>query len=375
VNETGRLLRRILAHLEERIDLAHVESARRRQRAALSFQPVDRLPLTICIPYQGVDFVPYSAAQAIHDPAKMMVNELLVGFTSLYHAVDLRDDAPYALRPNFGTTIIASTFGAEVVVLEDTPPWVLPLGVERIRDIVKRGVPELGGSLWARVIEQYAFYRDAVGEFPRCAAALQFTLPDLQGPFSVAELLWGGDIYLAFHDEPDLIRALLARVTGQISRAYEALQGMTHDTLGDGFCYQHAVGVRGRLLIRNDSIINISPRAYREIVMPSDEELSRAVGGAGVHFCGNGMHQAENLISIPGVRSLDLGQPEMLDLDALYARAVPREVALLRVSVPQDDLQAEPLGRRFPTGVNLTAKVDSPAEAHDVLARYLGPTR
>jgi hypothetical protein len=95
MEEAAGVLSRLLDYLEPRIDRAHALRVGIRHRAALSYEPVDRLPLVCYLPYEGQDFSPYPYPEAFVDPAKMMVNELLVGFTSIYHAVDLRDDSPY----------------------------------------------------------------------------------------------------------------------------------------------------------------------------------------------------------------------------------------------------------------------------------------
>jgi hypothetical protein len=372
MKQADRVVERILEHLEARIDLEHVAQARARQRAALDYAEVDRPPLVIYLPYEGQDLRPYPYPEAFADPAKMMVNELLIGFTSLYHAVDLRDDAPYCLRPNLGTGLIASMFGAEIRLVDDNMPWVMPLGsMQRLRAVAEGPLPEVTSGLGQRMLDQYEYYSQVLASYPRCRAALQLTLPDLQGPFSTAELLWGSEIYPAFYEQPDLIRQLLAKITAQMLAVFRALAGKTRDLLGQGYCHQHGAAVRGNLLIRNDSMINLSPRLYREAVLPFDAQLAEALGGVGVHFCGNGMHQVSNLLGMPGMHCLDLGNPEMLDLDALYAQATPRRVALARLQVPEAELRAAALKQRFPRGVTLVHVASSVAAAQRLWQRYV----
>ena len=372
MSQADLIVQQILEHLEQRIDHTHVEHARARRRAALDYAPVDRLPLTIFLPYESADFAPYPSAEAFADPAKMMVNELLVGFTSLYHAVDLRDDAPYCLRPNVGTTIVASMFGAEIRLVENNPPWVMPFSdVKRIREIVNAPLPDVRAGLGQRVMDQYAYYHAAVVDYPRCRAAFDFTLPDLQGPFSIAELLLGSAVYPVFYDDVELVRALLDKTTAQMIRVYKAIIGLTRDRAGEGYCHQHAVMVKGSPLIRDDSMVNLSPKMYRQVVLPYDQRLGDELGGVGVHFCGNGMHQVDNLLSIASVRSLDFGQADKNDVDAVYAQAAPKQVALSRVRAPESELNAARLKRRFPTGVCLVHTPQSVEHAHALLKQYL----
>lgn len=374
MTDAGSTLRRLLDYLEPRIDLAHVEQVAARHRAALNFESLDLLPLVCYLPYEGEDFTPFPYPEAFAEPPKMMVNELLVGFTSIYHAVDLPDDAPYCLRPNLGVTIIASMFGAELRLLDDNMPWVKPLpgGPDSIHALVDAPLPELSAGLLPRVLDQYAFFRDALVDYPNCRAAFQLTLPDLQGPFSIAELLWGTDIYLAFFDYPDLLKAVQSKITDLMLLVYERLKGEVRDNFGPDYQYQHATGVRGKLLVRDDSAINVAAHHYRDFLEPYNARLAAELGEIGIHFCGDGQHQAKNMLSIAGLTCLDLGQPGMMDLDRLYAQASAHGASLLRLTVPGAELTAESVKQRFPTGVNLVYEAESVAQAHDVWRRYSG---
>lgn len=369
------ILHRLLAFLEDRIDLDHVRSLADRHRRALLYQDVDRLPLVLYVPYRGTDFAPYTVSEALDDPAKMMVNQLLKGFSSIYHLVDLRTDTPLCLRPDMGVTIIASMFGAAIEVRGNEPPWVQPLGGrDAIRRILDDAAPALDSGLVPRVLAQYAFFRAALDGYPRCEAAMQLTLPDLQGPFDIAELLWGSDIFLALYDEPELVSAFLARISDTILAVYRRLRDDVREDLGAGCQYQHATGVRGALLLRGDSsVIMLSPKMYAEHVLPHDVRLAREPGGVGVHFCGDGTHQIPTLRGMPGLETIDFGQSFMMDIDAIYAGARVQHIALTRVQLPDAELNAGRLRERFPTGVNLLREVGSVDEARQVWARYIGP--
>ncbi|MBN2472906.1 MAG: hypothetical protein JXN59_19445, partial [Anaerolineae bacterium] len=233
-------------------------------------------------------------------------------------------------------------------------------------------LPEVTAGLGQRVMDQYAFFAEALADYPICQAAFQITLPDLQGAFSTVELLWGSRIYIDLYDHADLVRALLGRVTEQMLAVYRAWKPLVKEDIGQGYSYQHAVGVRGELLIRDDSMILLSPEMYRDIVLPYDAQLVAAVGGAGIHFCGRGQHQIDNLLTIPGCETIDFGQPEMNDLTSIYARAAPRRVALSRLSLPPELLRADVAKARFPTGVSLVYQPVTTAEARQLWAAYVG---
>jgi hypothetical protein len=364
-------VRRLLDYFEARVNLEHVTKVRDRHRAAMRYEPIDRLPLVFYLPYEGEDFTPYPFSEAFVDPAKMMVNELLVGFTSLYHAVTLKDDAPYCLRPNLGTGIIASMFGANIRLLENNPPWAESIGgLTALEALAEAPLPDVTEGLGQRVLDQYAYFSSALNEYPRCQEAFQITLPDIQGAFSTVELLWGSGIYIDLYDHSDLIQALLDKVTVQMVRVFKAWRPYVYENIGEGFCYQHNVGVSGNLLIRDDSMILLSPEMYKTMVLPFDAKLIAEVHGAGIHFCGNGQHQIENLLSIAECTSIDFGQPEMNDLDSIYKDAAKDEVALTRIQVPVTQLTTNQTKARFPTGINLIHQPQSVLDAEGLWARY-----
>jgi len=368
-------VKRLLDYLEPRIDLEHVAQVSTRHRAALRYEKIGRLPLVCYLPYEGELFVPYPYGEAFADPAKMMVNELLLGFSSIYHAVDLKDDTPYTLRPNLGVGIIASMFGAQVRLVGNEMPWVTPLpgGAKGLRQAVLEAPgPDIQAGLLPRVVEQYDYFKKALQDYPSCRAGLQIVLPDLQGPFSTLELLWGSGIYEALYDRPEEIRAMLERIAEAMLIAYARLQREVRDDIGPDCHYCHATGQKGRYLIRNDSAINISPAQYRQILKASDARVAAAIGSVGVHFCGDGQHQVDNLLDIPGVDGLDLGQPEKMNLDSLYRRASAYKVPLVGLAVPEPEFTADQVMRRFPTGVILVYHPKTLAQAGEFFRRYEG---
>lgn len=368
-------VKRLLNYLEPRIDLKHLGQVSARHRAALRYETIERPPVVCYVPYEGELFAPYPYPEAFADPAKMMVNELLIGFTSIYHAVDLKDDSPYTIRPNLGVGIIASMFGAELRLVGNEMPWVMPHngGAEGLRrTVLAAPLPDANAGLMPRVLDQYDYFKEALEDYPSCRAGLQLALPDLEGPFSTLELLWGSGIYEALYDSPEEIMALLDRVVEAMLIAYERLKREVRDNIGPDFHYCHAMGVKGRYLLRNDSAINMSPEQYRQILRPSDARLAMAIGSIGIHFCGNGQHQVDNLLDIPGVGCLHLGDPEKMNLDSLYQRASNRKVSLEGLAVPELEFTAEQVTKRFPSGVIWVYHPKSQAQAREFLQRYDG---
>lgn len=371
--KADHVVKQLLDYLEPRVDLDHVNQVAARHRAALGYKFIDRLPLVCYLPYEGEGFTPYPHSEAFYDSAKLMVNELLTGFTSIYHAVDLEDDAPYCLRPNLGVTIIASMLGAKIRVMDDQAPWVIPFeDIEGIRNIVDAPVRDMSNGLAPRVLEQYEYFRKALAGYPNCQAAFQLTLPDLQGPFDIAELIWGSDIFFAFYDDAELLSALLKRITDTIVTAQRRFSAEVRDNIGPDYQYQHAVGVKGKILLRGDTSIMLSSEHYQDFVRLHDARVAEELGSVAIHFCGNGQHQIDDMLSIPGFTCFDFGQPWMMDVDTIYAKAAEKQVPLVRVRVPEEELTAKRASERFPTGVILTCEPETVAEARQIWERYIG---
>jgi hypothetical protein len=94
-----------------------------------------------------------------------------------------------------------------------------------------------------------------------------------------------------------------------------------------------------------------------------------------LHSCGNINLNGVEYFSVPSVQCLDLGQPEMNDLDKLYALARERRIPLLRISVKEDELTSGSVLRRFPTGVSLLHPAKSVEEARRVMGAYLAAAK
>ncbi len=366
-------LRDLLGVFEARIDLDRVARVRDRHRLALRAQVCVPPPLVCEVAYDGAAGPVYPVREAIDDPVKMLVNELLVGFTAPLAALDRQDDTPLCVRANVGTGVIASMFGAQLEILDDNPPWVRPLASETDIERAASGpLPEVDAGLGERVRAHYEFFHDILAAYPRCGEAFDITLPDLQGPLSTAEMLWGSEIYIAMRRRPQLVRKLLDRVTEQTIRVAKVLAPLRRDRLAPVGGFQHATGVPGQLLVRNDSLVLISASMYRDIVEPYDVRIAEALGGVAVHFCGDGAHQAANLFAAPGIRGLDFGQAHLMDQAALYAAARECGAVVARLRPSREDLVSGVAAARYPLGANFCYSATDAADAQDVSAHYYG---
>lgn len=365
----------LLDWLEAVVDERRLAEIDTRHCRALAWESVDRLPLVLShpAPAEGARFRPWPMREIYDDPAKMLFNELVHAFdTSLVENQGIGADLAWTVRANFGTVVIASLFGASVEQVEDNPPWAHAaedsLGL--LRSLASADPEDFSKGWCPRVIERYAWYREALAPYPRLSRAVRLILPDMQGPFDTLEMLIGGEAFLALHEEPEAVGAAL-RTLARAQVAFARCLASAVSDGPDGYAHQHATAIRGRILLRDDTSIMIAPAQYRELVAPHDAHVLEALGGGGIHSCGNVGRHAPEYFDVPGLQCFDFGQAEMNDVDRLYALAAPKRIGLVRVWASEEELTTGSILKRFPTGVSLRHRAASVADARRIMDAYL----
>jgi hypothetical protein len=281
----------------------------------------------------------------------------------------LKDDSPLAIRNDHGTIQIASLVGGVWEMHEDNYPWVKALGsTDAIRALVEADEAiDWSGGVLPQSVRTLEFYREMLSRYPKCQEAIQISLPDLQGPIDTADILWGSELFVMILAEPDLVTALLERIVRTMLAVAKRFRDYTHDRLDPEATTQHGYNIPGRLMIRNDSAIMVSPDTYRDMVAPHDARLLGEVGSGSIHFCGNGQHLIEPMLEIPDLRGVDFGQAGMMDIKRIYESASARHVALTCLKPSKQDLVSGQAMRDFPTGVVLLYNTASVQDAADVV--------
>ncbi len=347
-------LHKLLDYLSGRVDDNRCARSRERFQRTLRWLPVDRPPLVITLPFPAeFPFQPYPHREIFDDPEKMLYNELVTAFdTSVVLHDRIGVDLPLTVRANFGTVLVAAMFGAAVEQSGDNPPWIVHADPQppSLRQIAAMDARDFSRGWIPRAAAVMQAYHGLLEDFPVLKQSIRIVLPDLQGPFDNLELICGSTLFSELITDPDAVAlALDAMTAAQIELAQYFGQWTTEPE--PGFACQHAVMLRGNILIRNDSCIMISPQMYREQIAPHDERVLRELGGGGIHSCGAIAHLVDEYLQLPSLCALDLGQPELNDADAIYRKAAPRKIPILRVAVSAAEILSGEAWRRFPTGV------------------------
>ena len=353
-------LQQLLDHLCEILQPQRQAEIDQRFRSALAYESVDRPPCVRYGPLPGDSpFRPFPLGEAFGDSEKMLFNELVFAFDTSIAARDrVADDLPLTIRANFGTVLIASLFGARAEQIGDNPPWVRhDSDSVTVEQLAEADPADMGRGWVPRVVETMQFYHDALASRVELKSLIRVVLPDMQGPFDNLELIGGSDVFLKMAMDPDRVdRALGTLAEAQVNLAKHLASHVTDGP--DGYCHQHAVGLKGSILLRNDSCIVVSSERYREQIAPHDEHVLSSLGGGGIHSCGCFEHLVDEFLALPSIRSLDFGQSEMNAVDAIYRKAAEKKVALVRVAVDRGEIESGKAAERFPTGVVLVERCE-----------------
>lgn len=365
-------LKELLTHLAATLDPAREREIAARHAAALRYEPVDRPPVVAMYPFPAESpWQPFPHREIFDDPEKMLFNELVSAWgTSIVHRAQAGDDLPATIRANFGTVLVASMFGAPVEQHEDNPPWIVhpPGHAISLEQVADTDPADFSKGWIPRATARMQAYHELLAGFPDLRERVQIVLPDLQGPFDNLELICGSDTFLHLATEPEAVDAALATLaTAQIGLFRHFSQWTTEREAGQ--CHQHGFPLAGNILLRNDSCIMVSPEMYRRQLADHDERVLCECGGGGIHSCGNLGHLVEAFLELPSLRSLDLGQPELNDVDAIYAKAAQRKVPLIRVTTSAAELTSGRILERFPTGASLLYRANSFVDAKSVLTQ------
>ena len=269
------------------------------------------------------DWPDYAYNDAFFDPEMMLLSQLRGPF--LHY--QLRDYAPLAIRANYGTVILPSIFGADYQLTETSLPWAhhLPDRAAILR-LIERGVPDFCANLGDTCFQTAEYYMEALAPYPNLAREVQIYHPDLQGPFDVAHLLWGPDIFVALYDCPVVVHALLDLVVetyiAWLTR-WKAVVGEDND-----FTAHWSVMMRGGAMIRDDTPVMISGEQYQTFVKPYDQMLLDAFGGC-IHFCGRGDQFIESMADSHRLYGINSSQPELNDMARLWQACQWNHLVLL----------------------------------------------
>jgi uroporphyrinogen decarboxylase len=208
------------------------------------------------------------------------------------------DDAyvPF-LFPWYGTVVVPSALGCTIEMPPGEelavagPAITEPSGVARLVP----PDPERDG-LMPRVLACIDHFR-AHSDLP-----VSFT--DNQGPLNIALNLVGLErLVIWMAEEPAVVHELMEFCTSVLIDWVRRQKERAGAPI-DGGAFPHFTplppGIGGVWISDDDSTV-LSPRLYREFVVPYNGRVFSAFGGGTLHYCGDGGHQLENFLATDGL--------------------------------------------------------------------------
>jgi hypothetical protein len=213
----------------------------------------------------------------------------------------LHDDSLPCLEVYTGTEIFAEAFGCPVHRPEDNMPFALPriVSAAEVDDLPE---PAVFDSPLAALFEMADALR------ARAGGDALLRMVDLQSPMDVAALIWDkNDFYSAMIETPEAVLALtekVARLQTAFLDQWFARYGRAH--IAHFPFYYMPDGVTMSV----DEVGVVNGAMFDAYFAPELAALSARYGAIGIHCCANSRHQWPRFAAVPGLRVLNLCQPE-----------------------------------------------------------------
>ncbi|NOY10388.1 MAG: hypothetical protein GXP33_16260 [Spirochaetes bacterium] len=371
--DKDKLSKKYIAHylekLEDRIDLEHIEKVTGRQLDVFNFRKVKRLPVILTLRSDAAHstlgrsgWPVFLFDQMWNDYAAMLLNEL----QPVYESVIIKDDKVFSARPNLSQIVVPSLFGADGRydrINEDSMPYIYGIPEkDTLSNIIDEGVEIKKHRTIRKYCEIIDFWKELLSPYLKLNKCVHFSLPDLQGPFNLYFLLRGQEAYTDLFDKPEFVHRVMDFITGiliEITNYLAEYIGQTE------YAYYWNYVYPGKIRNVDDNSTQISREHYLEFVHPYNVKLAKDCGGGIHHYCGQGDHIIDDIMSIPGTCGLNFGNPEMQNFDFVYGKALKYKTILLwDKGIPVE------IFKTLKTGVIMKIVVSSLKEAQEKMAEF-----
>ena len=292
------------------IDSKRISLGKKRQENIWLNNNPDFIPIILSGAVLERDSFPrYDMREEFFDKKKMLIEQL-------WQALAMNrgeSDSQISIRANLGTGFIPTIFGLEETISKDKMPWLKEhLSKE---DILIFDLPEdiSKSGLMPRAIEYIDYYKAIL------PPELHIYLPDTQGPFDIAHLIRGDEIFIDFYEDPEFIHRLMELST----QAYIKVSLLMKEIIGEPYASGYHTSLymaKGGVRMCEDTTTLLSPKIVEEFVIPYIVKALKPFGGGWIHFCGRGDHLLDLFLNIEEVRGINFGNPEMFNLEEVLSK-------------------------------------------------------
>jgi hypothetical protein len=269
---------------------------------------------------KGKPYLSYDLVEQHRDVEKHLEERLL----EIEPHLELIDDGIPTLRSDLGTTLLPSALGLPIEVQAELHPWLVAhLSPEQYENLE---IPERPEDLlrnevdFSREIYRLFKKRQEEGSIP---AELYPYVPDNQGIFDLSHLIVGTELLYLLSDREEQVLALQEQSLRLFLSATRLFKELLEERSGS-MVHGHGMpigvwfpdtGAR----VSEDSATLISDHMIRTFCLPFIKRAAEPFGRLFMHYCGRHPGFLQMVCEMPEISTLNLGNPEMYDMEELFA--------------------------------------------------------
>jgi 5-methyltetrahydrofolate--homocysteine methyltransferase len=217
------------------------------------------------------------------------------------HLQLVQDDYIPYFMPWYGTGVLASGFGAKILVPEDAAddPAVLEPLIHSPKEAARLKLPDPHKDGWMpRVLETIDFAK-ANGDLP-------VGLTDMQGPLDTLGQICGqSQLYQWMYREPAMIHQLMDLVTEAFIQWVMVQKAHIGEPLEWSYGLQGTVSPGCGVWESDDDLVLVDSSLYAEFVVPYISRIFKTFSGGSIHFCGSGIQHVENFKNVQNLKVIN----------------------------------------------------------------------
>ncbi|MEI6521537.1 MAG: hypothetical protein WCO98_16095, partial [bacterium] len=291
-----------------------VSDGKRRMTELLEGKPTDSLPIIFWTNHN----VKRSNEYIKLSPAEKHCYDQIFGLIGLAAS---GSDGQLAVRANTGCGTIATIAGCTLLPSEYSLPWTIHITKEKIEEFnPDADFNQMG--IMPEVKSYVDCYKAVLPDF------IHTFLADTQGPFDLAHLLYGDELFYDIYDAPEFVTELMQKVTKLYIRASKMMKNWVGEELSSGY---HSINIlsNGGVRICEDTSTLLNQESIDKYVIPYQKEALQPFGGGFIHYCGDNNALYNGVINNPLVRLLNFGNPERHDFNKVIPDLIERNIVYI----------------------------------------------
>lgn len=244
------------------------------------------------------------------DTPNLIPDDYFTNFKSMFdyqvskiegHLEKFDDDYIPLLFPWYGTGVIPSALGCDIVFQPKMDPSVKGTVIKEPQDIRKLSLPDpYKDGLMPRVL-QCIDYMKQNSDLP-----VSFTDP--QGPLNIALCLCGVEnLFIWMFEYPEYVHEIMKFCTEAFIQWIKVQKKHAGQPLNSG-AFPHGIILPegfGGVWLSDDDCTIMSSELYKKFVVPYNSMVFKAFGGGTLHFCGTAEHQLDNFLNTEGLTGIN----------------------------------------------------------------------